>query len=156
LIWKSIFFALITAHQSNELNPGVERKYGTFSPRKKRKVSKKCDQFTPNTLEMFSSMVLKCYLNSYSQKAQVITTLFLPFLAVTNTNLFFIKYLFLHYLGFYLLIPPTQFNNEEFSFNHILTSILHQCLLFFLEAPSTHIYCFFNDINFIIYSFLSL
>jgi len=60
---RVFFFAPITAHQSNELNPGVERKYGTFSPRKKRKVSKKCDQFTPNTLEMFSSMVLKCYLH---------------------------------------------------------------------------------------------
>ena len=109
------WYWLITAHQSNELNPGVERKYGTFSPTKKRRVSKNCDQFTPNTLEKFSSIVLKCYLHSYSQKSQVITSLFLPFLAVINTNLFFIKYTFLHYLGFYLLTPPTQFNNEEFS-----------------------------------------
>jgi hypothetical protein len=86
---------------------------------------------------MFSSILLKCYLHSYSQKAQVITSLFLPFLAVTNTNIFLIKYVFLHYLGFYLLIPHTQFNNEEFFFNHISAFILHIWSFVFLKALLT-------------------
>jgi hypothetical protein len=78
------FFALNTAHQSplvldvelmftfmhvpKKIKYKGERKYGTFSPRKKRKVSKKCDQFTPNTLEKFSSIVSECYLHTAIHK----------------------------------------------------------------------------------------
>jgi len=62
-------------------------------------------------------------------------------------------YFYINYLGFYPLIPQAQFNNEEFSFNHIHFT---QMVFSFLEATSTLICCFFNNINFIIYSLLSL
>jgi len=62
-------------------------------------------------------------------------------------------YFYINYLGFYPLIPQAQFNNEEFSFNHIHFTQMVFC---FLEATSTLICCFFNNINFIIYRLLSL